>query len=65
MYVGMGANRIRSLFDNARKSKAPFAVVFIDEIDAIGTTRSSGLGEAGLEYVQTTNQLLVEMDGKE
>jgi cell division protease FtsH len=61
MYVGVGASRVRDLFDQARKM-AP-SIVFIDEIDAVGRKRGSGLGGGHDEREQTLNQLLVEMDG--
>ena len=61
MYVGVGASRVRSLFEQAKK-QAP-AIVFIDEIDAVGRQRGSGLGGGHDEREQTLNQLLVEMDG--
>ena len=61
MYVGVGASRVRDLFDQARKV-AP-AIIFIDEIDAIGRRRGSGMGGGHDEREQTLNQLLVEMDG--
>ena len=61
MYVGVGASRVRDLFDNARKS--PAAIIFIDEIDAVGRQRGTGLGGGHDEREQTLNQLLVEMDG--
>ena len=61
MYVGVGASRVRDLFDTARK--APAAIVFIDEIDAVGRRRGTGLGGGHDEKEQTLNQLLVEMDG--
>ena len=61
MYVGVGAGRVRDLFEQARKI-AP-AIVFIDEIDAVGRKRGSGLGSGHDEKEQTLNQLLVEMDG--
>lgn len=61
MYVGVGAGRVRDLFEQARKI-AP-AIVFIDEIDAVGRERGSGLGGGHDEKEQTLNQLLVEMDG--
>ena len=61
MYVGVGASRVRDLFDQAKKA-AP-AIVFIDEIDAVGRKRGSGLGGGHDEREQTLNQLLVEMDG--
>ena len=61
MYVGVGASRVRDLFQQAKKS-AP-AIIFIDEIDAVGRQRGSGLGGGHHEREQTLNQLLVEMDG--
>ena len=61
MYVGVGASRVRDLFDTARKS--PASIVFIDEIDAVGRHRGAGLGGGHDEREQTLNQLLVEMDG--
>src|SRR5207244_1015468 len=62
VYVGLGARRIRSLFTAARKA-AP-AVIYIDEIDAIGERRSSGMGDGGQrEHTATLDQLLAEMDG--
>ena len=61
MYVGVGASRVRDLFDQAKKA-AP-AIIFIDEIDAVGRKRGSGLGGGPDEKEQTLNQLLVEMDG--
>ena len=61
MYVGVGAGRVRDLFEQARKI-AP-AIVFIDEIDAVGRKRGAGLGGGHDEKEQTLNQLLVEMDG--
>ncbi len=63
LYVGVGAGRVRDLFDQAKKV-AP-AVIFIDEIDAVGRQRGSGLGGGHDEREQTLNQLLVEMDGFE
>jgi len=61
LYVGVGASRVRDLFDQAKKD-AP-AIVFIDEIDAVGCQRGTGLGGGHDEREQTLNQLLVEMDG--
>ena len=61
MYVGVGASRVRDLFDQAKRV-AP-AIIFIDEIDAVGRRRGSGLGGGHDEKEQTLNQLLVEMDG--
>ncbi|MCL2396657.1 MAG: ATP-dependent zinc metalloprotease FtsH [Defluviitaleaceae bacterium] len=61
MFVGVGASRVRDLFDQAKKS-AP-CIVFIDEIDAVGRRRGAGLGGGHDEREQTLNQLLVEMDG--
>ena len=61
LYVGVGASRVRDLFDQAKK-EAP-AIVFIDEIDAVGRQRGAGLGGGHDEREQTLNQLLVEMDG--
>ena len=61
LYVGVGASRVRDLFDQAKKD-AP-AIVFIDEIDAVGRQRGAGLGGGHDEREQTLNQLLVEMDG--
>lgn len=61
MYVGVGASRVRDLFERAKK-KAP-AIVFIDEIDAVGRHRGAGTGGGNDEREQTLNQLLVEMDG--
>ena len=63
LYVGVGASRVRDLFDNAKKN-AP-CIVFIDEIDAVGRQRGAGLGGGNDEREQTLNQLLVEMDGFE
>ena len=63
MYVGVGASRVRDLFQQAKKV-AP-AIIFIDEIDAVGRKRGSGLGGGHDEREQTLNQLLVEMDGFE
>jgi cell division protease FtsH len=63
MFVGVGASRVRSLFEKAKKN-AP-CIVFIDEIDAVGRRRGSGLGGSHDEREQTLNQILVEMDGFE
>ncbi|MDR1786150.1 MAG: ATP-dependent zinc metalloprotease FtsH [Spirochaetaceae bacterium] len=63
MFVGVGASRVRDLFGQARKLKP--AIVFIDEIDAVGRTRGAGLGGGHDEREQTLNQMLVEMDGFE
>lgn len=63
MFVGVGASRVRNLFDQARRLSP--AVVFIDEIDAVGRARGAGLGGGHDEREQTLNQLLVEMDGFE
>ena len=61
MYVGVGASRVRDLFENAKKH--PASIIFIDEIDAVGRHRGAGLGGGHDEREQTLNQLLVEMDG--
>ena len=61
MYVGVGASRVRDLFELARRN--PASIVFIDEIDAVGRQRGTGLGGGHDEREQTLNQLLVEMDG--
>ena len=61
MYVGVGASRVRDLFETARRH--PASIVFIDEIDAVGRQRGTGLGGGHDEREQTLNQLLVEMDG--
>src|SRR3989338_395728 len=61
MFVGVGASRVRDLFKQAKKA-AP-AIVFIDEIDAVGRRRGTGLGGSHDEREQTLNQILVEMDG--
>ena len=61
MYVGVGASRVRDLFEQARKT--PASIIFIDEIDAVGRHRGAGLGSGHDEREQTLNQLLVEMDG--
>ena len=63
MFVGVGASRVRSLFEDAKKA-AP-AIIFIDEIDAVGRQRGIGLGGGNDEREQTLNQLLIEMDGFE
>jgi cell division protease FtsH len=61
LFVGMGASRVRELFDNARKNKP--SIIFIDEIDAVGRQRGAGINMANDEREQTLNQLLYEMDG--
>lgn len=61
MFVGVGASRVRDLFDQAKKNSP--AIIFIDEIDAVGRQRGAGLGGGHDEREQTLNQLLVEMDG--
>ncbi len=61
MYVGVGASRVRDLFEQAKKHSP--AIIFIDEIDAVGRQRGAGLGGGHDEREQTLNQLLVEMDG--
>ena len=61
MFVGVGASRVRDLFENAKKNKP--CMIFIDEIDAVGRQRGAGLGGGHDEREQTLNQLLVEMDG--
>ncbi|MBP3322034.1 MAG: AAA family ATPase, partial [Clostridia bacterium] len=61
LYVGVGASRVRDLFETARKN--PASIIFIDEIDAVGRHRGTGLGGGHDEREQTLNQLLVEMDG--
>ena len=63
MFVGVGASRVRDLFEQAKKN-AP-CIVFIDEIDAVGRQRGAGLGGGNDEREQTLNQLLTEMDGFE
>ena len=63
MFVGVGASRVRDMFDQAKKSSP--CIVFIDEIDAVGRHRGAGLGGGHDEREQTLNQLLVEMDGFE
>ena len=61
MFVGVGASRVRDLFEQAKKNSP--ALIFIDEIDAVGRQRGGGLGGGHDEREQTLNQLLVEMDG--
>ncbi len=61
LYVGVGASRVRDLFDNAKKQRP--CIIFIDEIDAVGRQRGTGLGGGHDEREQTLNQILVEMDG--
>ena len=61
MFVGVGASRVRDLFEQAKRN-AP-CIIFIDEIDAVGRQRGSGLGGSHDEREQTLNQILVEMDG--
>ncbi|AGX86418.1 ATP-dependent zinc metalloprotease FtsH [Candidatus Symbiobacter mobilis] len=61
MFVGVGASRVRDMFDNAKKHKS--CIIFIDEIDAVGRQRGAGLGGGNDEREQTLNQMLVEMDG--
>ncbi len=63
MFVGVGAARVRDMFENAKKN-AP-CIIFIDEIDAVGRQRGAGLGGGNDEREQTLNQMLVEMDGFE
>ena len=63
LFVGVGASRVRDLFENAKKAKP--SIVFIDEIDAVGRQRGAGLGGGNDEREQTLNQLLVQMDGFE
>lgn len=63
LFVGVGASRVRDLFENAKKAKP--CIIFIDEIDAIGRQRGAGLGGGNDEREQTLNQLLVQMDGFE
>ena len=63
MFVGVGASRVRDLFDQAKKASP--AIVFIDEIDAVGRHRGVGVGGGNDEREQTLNQILVEMDGFE
>ena len=61
MFVGVGASRVRDLFKEAKSD--PAAIVFVDEIDAVGRRRGVGMGGGNDEREQTLNQLLVEMDG--
>ena len=61
MFVGVGASRVRDLFEQAKKNSP--CIVFIDEIDAVGRHRGAGVGGGNDEREQTLNQLLVEMDG--
>ncbi|PZV99864.1 ATP-dependent zinc metalloprotease FtsH [Metamycoplasma auris] len=61
MFVGLGAKRVRDMFENARKESP--AIIFIDELDAVGRSRGAGIGGGNDEREQTLNQLLVEMDG--
>ena len=63
MFVGVGASRVRDMFDQAKK-QAP-CIIFIDELDAVGRHRGAGLGGGHDEREQTLNQMLVEMDGFE
>src|SRR6202011_5226013 len=63
MFVGVGASRVRSLFEDAKKHSP--SVIFVDELDAVGRQRGAGLGGGNDEREQTLNQLLVEMDGFE
>ncbi len=63
MFVGVGASRVRSLFEDAKKAER--AIIFIDEIDAVGRRRGTGMGGGNDEREQTLNQLLIEMDGFE
>lgn len=63
LFVGVGASRVRDLFENAKRAKP--CIIFIDEIDAIGRQRGAGMGGGNDEREQTLNQLLVEMDGFE
>ena len=61
MFVGVGASRVRDLFEQAKRNSP--CIIFIDEIDAVGRQRGAGLGGGHDEREQTLNQLLVEMDG--
>src|SRR5690349_23046768 len=61
MFVGVGASRVRDLFDQAKRNSP--CIVFVDEIDAVGRQRGAGLGGSHDEREQTLNQILVEMDG--
>jgi cell division protease FtsH len=61
MFVGVGASRVRDMFENAKKHSP--CIIFIDEIDAVGRHRGAGMGGGNDEREQTLNQLLVEMDG--
>src|SRR5699024_7464470 len=61
MFVGVGASRVRDLFENAKKNSP--CIIFIDEIDAVGRQRGAGVGGGHDERVQTLNQSVVEMDG--
>ena len=61
MFVGVGAARVRDMFENAKKNSP--CIIFIDEIDAVGRQRGAGLGGGNDEREQTLNQMLVEMDG--
>ena len=63
MYVGVGASRVRDLFEMAKKNQP--CIIFIDEIDAVGRHRGAGLGGGNDEREQTLNQILVQMDGFE
>ncbi|PJH64062.1 AAA family ATPase, partial [Salmonella enterica] len=63
MFVGVGASRVRDLFENAKKNSP--SIIFIDEIDAVGRQRGAGMGGGHDEREQTLNQLLTEMDGFE
>ncbi|GAA3317924.1 hypothetical protein GCM10020331_018620 [Ectobacillus funiculus] len=63
MFVGVGASRVRDLFEKREEKNAPCIIFFIDEIDAVGRQRGAGLGGGHDEREQTLNQLLVEMDG--